>query len=120
MYAATGFFDCDKKIKDYSKEEYDKLVYCKPEKIKSAIIEGMNTTYAGLVERFIRQNIKTEFEKSEASKKKIAPFTTEKQCHDCGGKRYNESILSSKIMGYTIADFTGYAGGFTSGINSKD
>ncbi|MEH7254577.1 excinuclease ABC subunit UvrA [Neobacillus niacini] len=105
MYAASGFFDCDKKIKDYSEEEYEKLVYCKPEKINSAIVEGMNTTYAGLVEKFISQYIKTEFEKSESSKKKIAPFTTEKQCHDCGGKRYNDNILSSKIMGYSISDF---------------
>ena len=105
-YAATGFFDCDKKIKDYTKEEYDKLVFCKEEKIKSALMEGINTTYLGLVERFIRQNIKTEFEKSEASKKKIAPFTTEGQCNDCCGKRYNETVLSSKIMGYTMADLT--------------
>jgi excinuclease ABC A subunit len=106
MYAATGYFDCDKKIKDYTKEEYDKLVFCKAEKIKSAIVEGMNTTYEGLVERFIRQNIKTEGEKSEASKKKIMPFVTEAQCSDCCGKRYNELTLSSKIMGYTIADLT--------------
>jgi len=106
LYAASGFFDCDKKIKAYSKEEYDKLVYCKPEKVKSAIVDGMNSTYEGLVERFIRQNIKTEGEKSEASKKKIAPFITEKQCYDCCGKRYNETVLSSKIMGYSIADLT--------------
>lgn len=106
MYASTGFFDCDKKIKDYSKEEYDKLVYHKPEKIKSTIMEGINTTYLGLVERFIRQNVKTEYEKSEASQKKIAPFVTEKQCDDCGGRRFNENILSSKIMGYSIADLT--------------
>lgn len=106
MYAASGFFDCDKKIKDYSKEEYDQLVYCKPVKINSTLVEGMNTTYAGLVEKFISQYVKTEFEKSEASKKKIAPFITEKQCHDCGGKRYNEKVLSSKVMGYSIADFT--------------
>jgi excinuclease UvrABC ATPase subunit len=106
MYAATGYFDCDKKIKDYTKEEYDKLVFCKAEKIKSAIVEGMNTTYEGLVERFIRQNIKTEGEKSEASKKKIMPFVTEAQCSDCLGKRYNELTLSSKIMDYTIADLT--------------
>jgi excinuclease UvrABC ATPase subunit len=105
-YASTGFFDCDKKIKDYTKEEYDKLVFCKEEKIKSALMEGINTTYLGLVERFIRQNVKTEFEKSEASKNKIAPFTMEGQCDDCLGKRYNETVLSSKIMGYTIADFT--------------
>lgn len=105
MYAATGFFDCDKKIKDYTKEEYDKLVYCKPVKINS-VMDGINTTYAGLAERFIMQNIKTEFEKSEASQKKIAPFTTQEQCHDCGGRRYNDSVLSSKIMGYTISDLT--------------
>ncbi|MDF2905644.1 MAG: transporter related [Herbinix sp.] len=103
MYAASGFFDCDKKIKDYSDEEYDKLVYCKPLKINT-VMEGINTTYAGLVERFIMQNIKTEFEKSEASKEKIAPFTTQEQCHECGGRRYNESILTSKILGYSIAD----------------
>lgn len=106
MYASTGYFDCDKKIKDYSKEEYDKLVYCKPVKISSAVMEGINTTYAGLVERFIMQNVKTEFEKSDASKEKIAPYTTEKQCDDCGGSRYNDTILSSKIMGYSIADLT--------------
>ncbi|MDF2511107.1 MAG: transporter related [Herbinix sp.] len=105
-YALTGFFDCDKKIKDYTPEEYDKLVYCKPIKVNSTFIEGMNTTYAGLVEKFIMQNIKTEFEKSEASQKKIAPFTTEEQCHDCSGKRYNERVLSAKILGYSIADIT--------------
>ncbi len=106
IYASTGYFDCDKKIKDYSKEEYDKLVYCKPVKISSTVMEGINTTYAGLVERFIMQNVKTEFEKSDASKQKIAPYTTEKQCDDCGGSRYNDTILSSKIMGYSIADLT--------------
>jgi len=106
MYAATGFFDCDKKIKDYTDEEYEKLVYCKPVKLNSTVMEGINTTYAGLAERFILQNVKTEYEKSEASQKKIAPFTTEEQCPDCGGKRYNDSILSSKIMGYSIADLT--------------
>jgi excinuclease UvrABC ATPase subunit len=106
MYAATGFFDCDKKIKDYNDEEYEKLVYCKSVKLNSTVMEGLNTTYAGLAERFILQNVKTEYEKSEASQKKIAPFTTEEQCPDCGGKRYNDSILSSKIMGYSIADLT--------------
>ena len=40
-YAETGYFDCDKKIKDYTKEEYDKLVFCKEEKIKSPLMEGI-------------------------------------------------------------------------------
>jgi excinuclease UvrABC ATPase subunit len=105
MYASSGFFDCDKKIKDYTEEEYEKLVYSKPVKINSVIIDGMNSTYSGLVEKFISQNLKSEFEKSEASQKKIAPFVTETQCPHCHGTRFNPNILSAKIMGYTIADF---------------
>lgn len=105
-YAATGFFDCDKKIKDYTEEEYDKLVYCKPVKLNSTVMEGINTTYAGLAEKFIMQYIKTEYEKSEASQKKISGFTMEQQCPDCGGKRYNENVLSAKIQGYSIAELT--------------
>ncbi|MGL4523727.1 MAG: ATP-binding cassette domain-containing protein, partial [Bacilli bacterium] len=104
-YASTGYFDCDKKIKDYTEEEYEKLFYCKAEKIKSGIVDGMNTTYEGLVERFMRQNIKAEGEKSEAAQKKIARFVTEQICSDCHGKRYNDEVLSTKIMGHSIADF---------------
>ncbi|WP_033165656.1 excinuclease ABC subunit UvrA [Clostridium sp. KNHs205] len=105
-YAATGFFDCDKKIKDYTEKEYDKLVYCKPIKLNSTVMEGINTTYAGLAEKFIMQYVKTEYEKSEASQKKISGFTMEQQCPDCGGKRYNENVLSAKIQGYSIAELT--------------
>ena len=66
MYAGSGFFDCDKKIKEYTEEEYDKLFYCKPIKINS-VIEGMNTTYAGLVERFYMQNVKVRVLQGENS-----------------------------------------------------
>lgn len=105
-YASTGYFDCDKKINDYTKEEYDKLVYAKAEKIKSNIMEGMNTTYEGILEKFVRQNIKGEGERTEAAQKRISRFTVEETCHECNGKRYNEEILKTKIMGYSIADFT--------------
>ncbi len=104
IYGGVGFFDNDKKIKDYSREEYDKLVYCKPMKINSVFIDGMNSTYSGLVERFNSQYVKTEYEKSEASMKKISAFTKEQVCPECGGKRFDERILSSKVMGYSIAE----------------
>lgn len=105
-YATTGYFDCDKKIKDYSAHEFDKLVYAKAESIKSTIIEGMNTTYEGLVERFMRQNFKQEGEKSEASKQKAGQYTIEETCTTCKGSRYNENILQTKVLGYNIAEFT--------------
>ena len=106
MYAMSGFFDLDKKIKDYSEEEYHKLVYGKPEKINSVFIEGMNSTYMGLVEKFISQYIKTEYEKSEANLKKIAPYTMQSVCHECGGKRYNDTVLGVKVEGKNIAEVT--------------
>ncbi len=107
MYTTLGFFDNDKKIKDYTKEEFDKLVYAKPEKILIPILDGdMNSTYEGLVEKFIRQNIKTDREKSQANQKKIEKFTKTCECPECLGKRYNKETLSSKIMGYSIYDFT--------------
>lgn len=106
MYASSGFFDNDKKIKDYSEEELEKFLYAKPLKMNSIFIEGMNSTYSGLVEKFISQNIKTEYVKSEASMKKAAAFMTEKICDVCGGKRYNDNVLSVKIFGYSIADLT--------------
>ncbi|MDR2889956.1 MAG: excinuclease ABC subunit UvrA, partial [Lachnospiraceae bacterium] len=106
QYANTGFFDNDKPIKDYTEAEYHKLVYCKPEKIESVFMEGMNSTYEGLAERFNRQYVKTDNEMSAATQKKIGPFITEVQCHDCHGTRYNQAVLSCTIDGYNIADLT--------------
>ena len=66
----------------------------------------MNTTYEGLVERFMRQNFKQEGEKSEASKQKAGQYTIEEICTTCKGSRYNENILQTKVLGYNIAEFT--------------
>ncbi len=106
LYANVGFFDADKKIKDYTDEEYHKLVYSKSEKISVSFFDGMNTTYEGLVEKFKRLYIKTEGEKSEATMKKIGQFITVESCPHCNGTRYNEEVLSSKINRKSIADVT--------------
>lgn len=106
IYANSGYFDPDLKIVDYSEEAYHQLVFQKPTKVNSAIIEGMNSTYMGLVEKFISQYIKTEYEKSDANKLKIAPFTTEAICPDCRGQRYNTTVLAVKVLGYNIAELT--------------
>jgi excinuclease UvrABC ATPase subunit len=66
----------------------------------------MNSTYMGLVEKFISQYIKTEYEKSEANLKKIAPYTMQSVCHECGGKRYNDTVLGVKVEGKNIAEVT--------------
>lgn len=106
VYAQSGFFDVNKKIEDYNQEEYHQLVYCKPIKVNSAIVDGMNSTYMGLVERFISQNVKTQYEKSEATKQKMAAYTAQAPCTTCQGLRYNEAVLGVKVKGFSIAELT--------------
>lgn len=105
MYVNTNLFDNDKKIKDYTKEEFDKLVYAKPEKVSVKILVGeVNSTYESLVEKFSRLHIKTNREASQTNQKKITKFSTICQCPECNGKRYNEAALSSRILEYSIFD----------------
>ncbi len=105
MYASLGLFDNNKKIKDYTKEEYDKLVYSKPEKVAITMMDGeMNSTYEGLVEKFSRLYLKSE--KSQASQKKAERFIITCKCPTCMGKRYSEDALSVKILDKTIYDLT--------------
>jgi excinuclease UvrABC ATPase subunit len=106
-YADTGFFDLDKKIKDYTTEEYNKLVYAKSEKYTMNYKgSDFNTTYEGIAEKFTRVNIKTDREKSKASQKKFEQYTTNGVCPSCNGKRYHAKTLSATINGYNIFDLT--------------
>ncbi|WP_118974732.1 ATP-binding cassette domain-containing protein [Taibaiella koreensis] len=108
MYAHSGFFDVDKKLADYSKEEMDLLLYSEPKKFKLRLGEGnMNATYMGVVEKFdrayIRRDIKTL---SERTQKMIMPFLQEGPCPACKGARLNEAALSCRIGGQNIAELS--------------
>lgn len=102
-YAQTGFFDCDKAIKDYNKEELDKFLYAKPEKIDSLFMEGMASNYEGLVYKFNRTHINNA-KSSDASRKKMEKYLTNGVCTSCNGKRLNDEILAVTIKDMTIAD----------------
>jgi excinuclease UvrABC ATPase subunit len=106
-YAESGFFDKDKKIKDYTKEEFNKLVHAEEEKVVVTYLGGeMNSTYEGLAVKFMRQNVNRDKDTSKAAEKKLKEFTTTGTCPSCGGTRYNEKVMSSKIKGYSIYDLT--------------
>ncbi|MGO4108162.1 ATP-binding cassette domain-containing protein [Paenibacillus sp. YAF4_2] len=106
-YGESGFFDNDKKIKDFSEEELDKLLFAEPQKVTVTYQESdINATYEGLAVRFMRQNVKTDRVTSSKGADKLSKFTTTGRCPVCRGKRYNEKVLSSKMMGYSIYDMT--------------
>jgi excinuclease UvrABC ATPase subunit len=103
-FTNTGFFDNDKPLKEFTEEELNRFLYASGEKIDSLYMEGMSSTYEGLVARFNRSNIKGGNESSAATQKKIAAFMNEQTCTDCQGKRFNPQVLACKIDDYSIAD----------------
>ncbi|RCX23788.1 excinuclease ABC A subunit [Fontibacillus phaseoli] len=106
-YGESGFFDNDKKIRDYSKEELEQLLYADQQKVVVTHMDtGINATYEGLSVKFMRLNVKTEKETTKVGAKKLDKYTTTCTCPVCDGKRYNEQVLSSKIEGFSIYDLT--------------
>jgi len=106
LFTESGFFDNDKRIRDYSEEELQKFLYGEPEKIKVDEIGTMNLTYEGLIVKFNRLYLKKEGEVSEATKKKLSKLLIEGECPLCKGKRLHERVYNCLISGYNIADLT--------------
>lgn len=107
MYTASGFFDNDKILADYTEEEWHKLLYAKDIKLSfSSNMGDFNSTYEGLVVKFDRLYLKKEGEMSASTKKRVDQYTHEAGCTTCEGKRLSKAALSCKINGYNIADYT--------------
>ena len=101
IYAASGFFDNDKKLSDFSQPEMDLLLYSPERKFK---LGKMNRTYLGVITGFTRSYIEHDLKtRSERTQAKIAQYLTIGPCPACKGARLNPAVLSSKINGYNIA-----------------
>ena len=103
-YAASGFFDNDKKLSDFTPEEMDLLLYGKDRKYKLAIGDkSMNATYLGVIEKFerayVRRDIKT---RPERTQKAVEPYLRMRTCPLCKGGRLSQAALASKINGHSI------------------
>ena len=101
-YAESGFFDPDKKIRDFTKAELERFLYGPDTKVK---VQGINLTYQGLVERIKRAYLVKDEDSLQphirAAVERIATFGP---CPACGGTRLNAAARSSKIDGKSIAD----------------
>ncbi|WP_026906825.1 ATP-binding cassette domain-containing protein [Paucisalibacillus globulus] len=106
LLAETGAFDFDKKLRDYSKEELDELLYSKARKVKVQVSgNSVNMTVEGILEKFTNKYIKQDLKtKSERTQKAVAPFITEGPCPSCYGARLSQQALSCKINNYNIAE----------------
>ena len=104
LYAASGFFDNDKKLSEFTKEEMDLLLYGEEQKFK---LGNMNRTYRGVITTFARSYIERDLKtRSKRTQEKVAQYLIEGPCPACKGARLNQSVLSCKINGYNIAELS--------------
>jgi excinuclease UvrABC ATPase subunit len=102
IFAASGFVDADKPIRDYTEQELHDFLYREPVKVK---VDNINMTYEGLVPRVQKSFLQKD---KEALQPHIRAFVeravTFTACPECGGTRLNKAALDSRIDGVNIAD----------------
>jgi excinuclease UvrABC ATPase subunit len=102
LYSASGFFDPNKPIRDFTETELHDFLHREPTRMK---IEGINMTYEGLIVRVQRSMLSKD---KEALQPHIRAFVdravTFMACPECGGTRLSEAARSSRIAGINIAD----------------
>ena len=108
IYQASGFFDNDKKLSDYTPEEMDLLLYGKDRKFKSqAIGTTFNASYLGIMEKFADAYIRRDFKnRPERTQKAIEPYLAMGPCLLCHGARLSQAALGCKMNGYNIAELS--------------
>jgi excinuclease UvrABC ATPase subunit len=107
-YVCTGLFDNDKKLKNYTKEEWFNLVYANNLELKHPFKCWPPTTkyYEGVIPKFKRLYLSKDTKDLTGKHEgEFSRLLTQGVCPVCKGGRLNKTILSCKIAGKSIADY---------------
>lgn len=101
-----ALFDPDKKLKDYSSEELNKLLFSEPFAVKES---KQKLTYSKNFEGLVRKLEKAvtgraDDEAPDDEKNAYTRYFVYTDCDHCSGTRINERARSVKIQGLSIAD----------------
>ena len=104
--------DPNKKLKDFTKEEWHILKYEAPKNADMQIQINSNMTggkwdveYEGVIPRFTRLYLKRDITKlKQKLQDEIMEHVQHGPCHTCGGTGLNPKALASKINGKNIVD----------------
>ncbi|MFD8936947.1 ATP-binding cassette domain-containing protein [Streptomyces sp. NPDC059578] len=101
-FTESGFLDPHRPIRDYTADELHDFLHRDPVKVK---VNGLNTTYEGLLARvrksFLTKDKETLQPHVRAFVDRAVAFSV---CPACHGTRLSETTRSSKIDGINIAD----------------
>ncbi|MBF7687210.1 ATP-binding cassette domain-containing protein [Acinetobacter rathckeae] len=106
-YADSGYFDLDKKLKDYSPKEWELLLNAEQHKPKHPTVQWKKTAlYEGLITRFKRNFMTGQAQEKNRYKARLDDIIEIKPCSECHGQRLNAKSLSCTIQGLNIAQCT--------------
>lgn len=101
-YTESGYFDNDKKLSDYTKEELDMLLNSPKIKPKNPSKNWHKTAkYYGIIPRIMETFVNGQDPQYQEDLKRILITKT---CPVCHGARLNNEVLSAKIKDKSIAD----------------
>jgi excinuclease UvrABC ATPase subunit len=105
VIVACNYFDLDKKLRDFTKEEIDKLLYTK----KSLVDKPMpgqvyRVWYEGVVETLKRRTMGHETDEDSNVAEYSLQFYRGQPCKMCGGSRINEFARNIRLNGKTIPE----------------
>jgi excinuclease UvrABC ATPase subunit len=101
-YIQSGLVDPDMKLKDYSPQQWDDLMYKSGTKVK---LGKTNVSYEGLVVKLQRLYLSKDRESMQPHIRSFVDrAVTFAECPECGGTRLNQAALASKIDGRNIAE----------------
>lgn len=102
-YAYSGLFDLNKKIKDYTPEELELLLYSPQTRLKNPPDNWPKSAkFEGLYPRMYRSIITTK--EGKRQQKVLDSMTCTTECPECHGTRLNERVRSCRIGGKNLAD----------------
>lgn len=108
LLVQSGPFDPDKKLRDYSNEEREQLLYGQARKVATQFGgKTVHMTVEGCIEKFTNKYIKKDLKTySERTQKTVAPFISEGPCSRCHGARLSQAALGCRINGLNIAEMS--------------
>ncbi|TXJ22486.1 MAG: excinuclease ABC subunit UvrA [Chitinophagaceae bacterium] len=109
-YTQSGYFDNNKKLENYTAEEWDMLLNAAEHRPSTPLKEwGKTVKYEGVIPRIEKAFLKKNSKENATRKDALKNIIITKPCPVCRGKRLDSKILSCKISGKDIGDCTSLA-----------
>ncbi|WP_329151063.1 excinuclease ABC subunit UvrA [Streptomyces niveus] len=102
IMVASGFYDPDKKLKDFTPEEWEVFLHKTSTKVK---VGSSNMTYEGLITKVNRTILVKDRDSMQSHVRAFVDRAVVfAECPSCGGSRLSAAALSSKVNGVNIAE----------------